>query len=212
MTTQCRLRSKFFITLTSYCLTIEFLYRTTSTTYGFKNHMKLSTDANHFEKEVRNAEIGGNIDLPEGGFDALMQAIVCHDEIGWRKQARRLIVFSTDADFHYAGDGKLGGIVQPNSGTCNMKDGNYTHSLIEDYPSVAHINAKVKENAINLIFAVTKWVLNIYDELSGYIEGSYVSPLESESSNVAELIKEQYNVRNPNTNQQICETSILASI
>lgn len=42
-----------------------------------------------------------------GGFDAIMQAIVCKDQIGWRDQARRLLVFSTDAGFHYAGDGKV---------------------------------------------------------------------------------------------------------
>lgn len=37
-----------------------------------------------------------------------MQAIVCRGNIGWRDQARRLLVFSTDAGFHYAGDGKVG--------------------------------------------------------------------------------------------------------
>lgn len=42
-----------------------------------------------------------------GGFDAIMQSIVCKDQIGWRDQARRLLVFSTDAGFHYAGDGKV---------------------------------------------------------------------------------------------------------
>lgn len=36
-----------------------------------------------------------------------MQAVVCKDRIGWRDQARRLLVFSTDAGFHYAGDGKV---------------------------------------------------------------------------------------------------------
>ena len=43
------------------------------------------------------------MDAPEGGFDAIMQAIVCKDEIGWREKARKLLVFSTDAGFHYAG-------------------------------------------------------------------------------------------------------------
>lgn len=42
-----------------------------------------------------------------GGFDAIMQAVVCRNNIGWRDQARRLLVFSTDAGFHYAGDGKV---------------------------------------------------------------------------------------------------------
>lgn len=41
--------------------------------------------------------MSGNLDAPEGGFDAIMQAIVCKDEIGWRDVARRLLVFSTDA-------------------------------------------------------------------------------------------------------------------
>jgi Integrin beta chain VWA domain len=36
-----------------------------------------------------------------------MQAVVCRNEIGWREKARRLLVFSTDAGFHYAGDGKV---------------------------------------------------------------------------------------------------------
>lgn len=39
-----------------------------------------------------------------------MQAIVCKNEIGWREKARKLLVFSTDAGFHYAGDGKVNSI------------------------------------------------------------------------------------------------------
>lgn len=56
---------------------------------------------------VKAASVSGNLDAPEGGFDAIMQAVVCNREIGWRTQARRLLVFSTDAGFHYAGDGKV---------------------------------------------------------------------------------------------------------
>lgn len=51
--------------------------------------------------------MSGNLDSPEGGLDALMQAIVCRQIIGWREQARRLLVLSTDAGFHYAGDAKV---------------------------------------------------------------------------------------------------------
>ena len=65
-----------------------------------------------FQSEVKQAQVSGNLDAPEGGFDAIMQAIVCKDRIGWRDKARKLLVFSTDAGFHYAGDGKLGGIVK----------------------------------------------------------------------------------------------------
>lgn len=57
--------------------------------------------------QVKSANVSGNLDAPEGGFDAIMQAIVCRDHIGWREQARKLLVFSTDSSFHYAGDGKV---------------------------------------------------------------------------------------------------------
>lgn len=61
----------------------------------------------NIQDEVKKAAVSGNLDAPEGGFDAIMQAVVCRNEIGWREQARRLLVFSTDAGFHYAGDGKV---------------------------------------------------------------------------------------------------------
>jgi protocadherin alpha len=60
-----------------------------------------------FQHEVRGANVSGNVDAPEGGLDALMQTVVCSEKIGWRKKALRLLVFSTDNDFHMAGDGKV---------------------------------------------------------------------------------------------------------
>ena len=36
-----------------------------------------------------------------------MQAMVCVEEIGWRKEAHRLLVFTSDAGSHIAGDGKV---------------------------------------------------------------------------------------------------------
>jgi len=161
--------------------------------YGFKHHMKLSTDTSGFAHEVKRAQVSGNLDAPEGGFDAIMQAIVCKDIIGWRNKARRLLVFSTDAGFHYAGDGKLGGIVTPNDGSCHMDEkGVYTHSSLQDYPSVSQINHKVKENSVNLIFAVTEEQLNVYNLLSGSVQGSTYGKLSADSSNVVQLVKAQY--------------------
>uniref|UniRef100_A0A7G3AQR4 Integrin beta n=1 Tax=Lutzomyia longipalpis TaxID=7200 RepID=A0A7G3AQR4_LUTLO len=162
--------------------------------YGFKNHMALSMDTMNFSKEVSEASVSGNLDAPEGGFDAIMQAIACRDEVGWREHARRLLVFSTDAGFHYAGDGKLGGVITPNDGECHLdKNGHYTHSKIQDYPSISQINLKVKQNAINVIFAVTKQQIEVYKKLSEHIEGSSAAELSSNSSNVVQLVEEEYN-------------------
>ncbi|CAF4773203.1 unnamed protein product [Pieris macdunnoughi] len=161
--------------------------------YGYKNQMSLSNDTDFFDKAVAQADVSGNLDAPEGGFDAIMQAVVCKQEIGWREHARKLLVFSTDAGFHYAGDGKLGGIVQPNDGECHMEDNSYTHSTVQDYPSISQINLKVKEHAINVIFAVTAEQINVYEQLSRHIEGSSSGILSDDSDNVVDLVREQYN-------------------
>lgn len=139
--------------------------------------------------------MSGNLDAPEGGFDAIMQAIACRQQVGWREQARRLLVFSTDAGFHYAGDGKLGGVIAPNDGECHLNpQGMYTHSTVQDYPSISQINQKVKENAINIIFAVTRNQISVYEKLVGHIQGSSAAVLSNDSSNVVDLVKEEYAV------------------
>ena len=74
------------------------------------------------QKSVKKAEVKANVDTPEGGFDALMQTMVCHKEIGWRDDVRKIIVFSTDAKFHHAGDGRLAGIEDQNTGICEKND------------------------------------------------------------------------------------------
>lgn len=147
------------------------------------------------QSEVKEAAVSGNLDAPEGGFDAIMQAIACRQQVGWREQARRLLVFSTDAGFHYAGDGKLGGVITPNDGECHLNsNGLYTHSDIQDYPSISQINQKVKQNAINIIFAVTQNQYSVYQKLSGHIEGSSSAILSNDSSNVVDLVREEYSV------------------
>lgn len=72
--------------------------------------------------------------------------------------------------------------------------GSYTHSTTQDYPSVSQINQKVKENAVNLIFAVTKEQIHIYEQLGKHVEGAGYGVLSNDSSNVVELVQEQYNV------------------
>lgn len=69
--------------------------------------MPLNVNTNLFAKQVRDARISGNLDGPEGGLDAIMQAIVCRSQIGWREEARKMLLFTTDASFHHAGDGRV---------------------------------------------------------------------------------------------------------
>lgn len=161
--------------------------------YSFKNQLRLDKNTSLFEEYVRRAKVSGNLDAPEGGFDAIMQAIMCGNQIGWRKQSRKMLLFSTDAGFHFAGDGKLGGIVKPNDGHCHLSTGGiYTEAENQDYPSVSQIATKIREKSVNLIFAVTEEQLNIYNKLSKYIEGSEATKLANDSSNIVTVIKNNY--------------------
>ncbi|KAI4544159.1 hypothetical protein MG293_004425 [Ovis ammon polii] len=48
-------------------------------TFGFKHILPLTNDAERFNEIVKNQKISANIDTPEGGFDAIMQAAVCKE-------------------------------------------------------------------------------------------------------------------------------------
>ncbi|XP_070565216.1 integrin beta-1-A-like isoform X2 [Ptychodera flava] len=163
--------------------------------YGFINALPLDTDSTRFSDEIQKQKTSGNLDSPEGGMDALMQATVCHQQIGWRESARHLIIYTTDAAFHYAGDGKLGGIVRPNDGECylNTSTGEYYKSTELDYPSISQLNYQMQKHNVIPVFAVTGDNIKIYEELTNFIEGSTAGELASDSSNIVDLVKENYN-------------------
>ncbi|KAI4807025.1 hypothetical protein KUCAC02_017803 [Chaenocephalus aceratus] len=160
--------------------------------FSYKNVLKLTSDGKKFNTLVGKQHISGNLDSPEGGFDAIMQVAVCGDHIGWRN-VTRLLVFSTDAGFHFAGDGKLGGIVLPNDGKCHLENNIYTMSHYYDYPSIAHLVQKLSDNNIQTIFAVTEEFQPVYKELKNLIPKSAVGTLSANSSNVINLIIDAYN-------------------
>lgn len=105
------------------------------------------------------------------------------------------MVWRSSSDFKFNYFLQLGGIVKPNDGYCHMDvHGKYTHSTIQDYPSISQINLKVKQNAINVIFAVTAEQISVYERLREHIEGASAGTLSNDSANVVELVRDQYDV------------------
>ncbi|CAK6961224.1 integrin beta-3a [Scomber scombrus] len=161
--------------------------------FGFKHVLSLTEKVERFTEEVKKQQVSRNRDAPEGGFDAVMQAVVCKDRIGWRPDASHLLVFTTDAKTHIALDGRIAGIVQPNDGLCHLDNENvYNKSTVLDYPSLALMTEKMSENNINLVFAVTSYVVPLYKEYSKLIPGTTVGTLSDDSGNVIQLIEEAY--------------------
>lgn len=161
--------------------------------FSFRHVLSLTGDATAFEREVGRQSVSGNLDSPEGGFDAILQAALCQEKIGWRNVSR-LLVFTSDDTFHTAGDGKLGGIFMPSDGHCHLdSNGLYSRSPEFDYPSVGQVAQALSAANIQPIFAVTSATLPVYQELSKLIPKSAVGELSEDSSNVVQLIMDAYN-------------------
>ena len=59
------------------------------------------------QTKISNLSIRTNIDAPEAMFDGIMQAAVCGEVVGWRNNARKLMLILTDNAYHIAGDGRV---------------------------------------------------------------------------------------------------------
>ena len=108
----------------------------------------------------------------------LFQAITCNNVIGWRDEVRKVIIFITDEDTHFALDGKLGGLIRPQDNECSTgTDRNdpfqaYRNELKQDYPSFGQIRDQLNDKNMVVIFAVHEYMDAIYRELSKFIQGT----------------------------------------
>ncbi|XP_008290936.1 integrin beta-1-like [Stegastes partitus] len=173
--------------------------------FTFRHVLSLTANGSRFAELVGGQRISGNLDSPEGGLDALMQAAMCEEQIGWRN-VTRLLVFSTDAGFHFAGDGKLGGIVLPNDGKCHLEENVYTRGNAQDYPSPAHVAEALRRKNIQIIFAVTEEVTHLYEGLRSVFPKCAVGTLSNNSHNILQIIVEAYNAL---TSEVVMENSKL---
>ncbi|XP_018597004.1 integrin beta-6 [Scleropages formosus] len=162
-------------------------------TFGYKHVLSLTSSAEKFNEIISSQQVSGNVDIPECGFDAIMQAAVCGDKIGWRNDSMRLVVFVSDADSHFGMDSKMSGIVIPNDGKCHLDSNNeYSKSTIMEYPTLGQLIDKLVENNILLMFAVTANQKSNYENYANLIPGATVGVLEHDSRNILELIMTAY--------------------
>uniref|UniRef100_A0A8C9ESC8 Integrin beta n=1 Tax=Pavo cristatus TaxID=9049 RepID=A0A8C9ESC8_PAVCR len=141
-------------------------------TFGYKHVLSLTNDAERFNEIVKGQRISANIDTPEGGFDAIMQAAVCKEKIGWRNDSLHLLVFVSDADSHFGMDSKLAGIVIPNDGNCHLDHNNeYSMSTI-----------------LSFIFIFS----HCFQNYAKLIPGATVGRLQQDSGNILQLIIAAY--------------------
>uniref|UniRef100_A0A8D0CMP9 Integrin beta n=1 Tax=Scleropages formosus TaxID=113540 RepID=A0A8D0CMP9_SCLFO len=167
--------------------------------FSFQNTIPLTSNISLFRVKLEKERISGNLDAPEGGFDAILQAAVCQRQIGWRKDATHLLVFSTESAFHYEADGTnvLAGILPRNDEQCHLtEDGSYTHDTLQDYPSVPTLVRLLGKHNIIPIFAVTNHSYSYYEKLHSYFPIADIGELQEDSSNILSIMKSAFtNIR-----------------
>uniref|UniRef100_A0A8C1MUW0 Integrin beta n=1 Tax=Cyprinus carpio TaxID=7962 RepID=A0A8C1MUW0_CYPCA len=160
--------------------------------FSFRNVITLTKNIETFREKLQQECISGNLDAPEGGFDAILQAAVCQEQIGWREDSTHLLVFSTESAFHYEADGVnvLAGILDRNDEQCHLtSDGNYTHDTRQDYPSIPTLVRLLVKHNIIPIFAITNHSYSYYEKLHEYFPIAELGRLQEDSSNILSILK-----------------------
>uniref|UniRef100_A0A8C2WZV7 Integrin beta n=1 Tax=Cyclopterus lumpus TaxID=8103 RepID=A0A8C2WZV7_CYCLU len=164
--------------------------------HGFHHVLSMTGNMSEFTRVIKRQRISGNMDTPEGGLDAMLQAAVCQRSVGWRPEAKRLLLLMTDQPSHLALDSRLAGIVTPHDGLCHLENNVYTGSTRMDHPSVGQLSDKLLENHIYSIFAVEKQQYQWYKELVRFLPGSYLGKLGLfQAPNLIELVVDAYKVK-----------------
>ncbi|XP_032429706.1 integrin beta-4 isoform X5 [Xiphophorus hellerii] len=162
--------------------------------FSFKNVIPLINNVDSFTTELQKERISGNLDAPEGGFDAILQAAVCK-EIGWRDGSTHLLVFSTESAFHYEADGAnvLAGILPRNDELCHLdENGDYIQATKQDYPSIPTLVRLLGKHNIIPIFAVTNYSYMYYSKLKEYFPIAEIGVLQEDSSNILDIMRDAF--------------------
>jgi hypothetical protein len=168
--------------------------------FSYAHNLNLTNNATSFSDGFNSLEISTNTDNPEGTFDAILQAALCDKVVGWRENARKILLVLTDDSVHTAGDGKLAGLVKPVPGVCNtvynpVKQ-RYEYSADDsyDFPSVEQLRRVFTDKIIVPLFAVTTNVTGLFDIITQSLEGTGAirAEISEDSSNIIDVIQNAY--------------------
>lgn len=161
--------------------------------YVYQLEQPLTNDKEVVRSTVNNLTTSTGGDPSEGQLEALLQVArrtIQTNPIGFRDNARRVVVVSTDDTYHKAGDGvdaKPSPITKPNNGDSVVDPD-------EDYPSIAQAKQALSDANIFPIFTIGKnnlgsnnrpFYQDLVDNKLGF---GKVVELESDSSNLVQAI------------------------
>ena len=158
--------------------------------FVYQTNAKLTSDSNSIKEAFDNMTVLNGADNKEAQLEALYQVALrtikdqstietSDDEIGFRDNSMKVVVLTTDADFHREGD--FTSATMQNNGDTIIDD-------YEDYPNIDMVKDALTEANIYPIFAVTSDVTSNYEDLVTELDRGDVVELTSDSSNLIDTI------------------------
>ncbi|MFL9458955.1 hypothetical protein AB0758_49280 [Tolypothrix bouteillei VB521301_2] len=156
--------------------------------YVYKPEVALTNNSNTIKTAVlswNTSTTTGGIDEPESQLDALLHATLdSGGGLGYRVGSFRVVILSTDAPFHIAGDrAAVSADTVPNNGDAVINP-------LEDYATISQVKTALESNNVIPIFLATSEDVPTYQNLVTQLGRGGVLPLGSKSENVADAIKE----------------------
>jgi len=122
-------------------------------------------------------------DAPEAQLEALLQVALRGAELGFRADSEKIVMLSTDASYHVAGDHATAGA---NNGDAVL-DGS-PEGTGEDYPDIVMVATALAAAGIFPVFSVTADQLTVYQDLVDQLGTGAVIQLTSNSDNFADAV------------------------
>jgi Ca2+-binding RTX toxin-like protein len=154
--------------------------------FEYRTDLQLTDDTGTFITALDGLVTGSGNDAPESQLTALLQIALRSDEVGWRPGALKVVVLTTDAVAHVAGDFPS---VPLNNGDAVL-DGPGNNGTGEDYPSIAQVRGALQAAGIIPIFAVTGGVTDFYTSLVAEFGFGAVVSLSGDSSDIIEVFED----------------------
>jgi len=152
--------------------------------HEYQTELGLTSDFDAWKAALDAMIVGNGNDGPEAQMTGLMQVALRMAEVGWSSDALKVVVLTTDAVPHFAGDNP----VAPNDGDA-VTDGPGDDGTGEDYPTLDQVKDALLNAGIIPIFAVTSGVVSAYQDIVSQFGFGTVVTLSSDSSDIIDSIE-----------------------
>lgn len=155
-----------------------------STDYVYQTHLGISADNSAVVSSISSLTNRSGADAPEAQLEGLLQTALRSAELGYRDGATRIVMVSTDSDYHVAGDFAS----SPANNLDDLLDGS-PPGTGEDYPTIEGLRAALTAGNIFPVFSVTAAVRPIYEDLVAQLGVGAVVTLTADSDNYSDAVR-----------------------